>query len=92
MVQVEVLCVFRTTFVLRSEKLHCRCNLLGQDRVRVWYLISSATIVILDFVLVIILSNTQHLGSASNSCGNALSSVLEDRHWVLLRVIFPQKG
>ena len=42
LVQVEVLCVFRKTFDLRSEQLPCRYNLLAQDRVRVWHLTSSA--------------------------------------------------
>ena len=39
----------------------------------------------------IILSNTQHLGGASHCWGNALSLVLDDRHWMLLRLILPQK-
>ena len=90
--QVKVLRVFRIKFDFSSQKLSCRFNLLAKDRVRVLHLTSSVTIAILDLVLVIISSNARHLGRSSNFCSNAFSLVLEDRHLVLLRLIFHEKG
>ena len=67
-------------------------QLPAQDRVRVRHLILFAKIAILDLVLEIMLPNKQHLGRVSNGCDNARFSVLIDRHWIPLHVIFHQKG
>ena len=54
LVQIEMLWVFWIKFDFCCQKLSCRYNLLTQECTRVWHLISSVIIVILDLVLMII--------------------------------------